>query len=176
MGSKEIVTIISSLSGIFQYSIKNGNELVTVSQELEQVKKYISIQEICYPDTFTIDYMLDERTLNAKCPKLILQPLVENAILHGFSKAGIYGHITISSTIADNSVIISIRDNGIGADAHQLNLYLEEKLDLPFKTSRYGIKNVNQRIILHFGKEYGLRFSSNKDHGLTAIVKLPLQI
>lgn len=174
-GNEQIVFINSALADLFRYITDNSNNLVTLNDELQQAKNYINLQSICYENRFTATYDIDPRIVDNNFLKLILQPLVENAILHGLEKMEQPGHIHISGYLHGNTVIVSISDNGTGADIDKLNAFLDGSLNQNVPFQSYGIKNVHQRIKLKFGEDYGLHYERNSSNvGITAVIILPL--
>ncbi len=172
-GANDISEIISSLSELLRYSIKNENELIAIKEEKIQLKNYINIQKMCYEDSFDVVFSIDENLMTTKIPKLVLQPLVENSILHGISKISCRGYIEIKGyTKGNKKVIITVEDNGQNFDVKYLNNIL--RLDKHIKEKGgHGIRNVDQRIKLHFGEEYGLHYEVSVYGGAKAIVELP---
>lgn len=173
-GAHPIVSIVSTLSDLFRYITGNSNELVEIGEEVEQIRRYIDIQSLCYDNSFDVVYDLDPLVAKAACPKLILQPLVENAILHGFEKMERRGRVVIAGYVHDHTAVVSVHDNGPGTDTDRLNAYLLGKNASVPESRGYGIKNVNQRIKLRFGEAYGLRYETNEAGGVTAVIRLPL--
>lgn len=174
-GLDDITIMISSLSSILRYSIKNANQFVSISEEIDQVKNYINIQKIRYNNQFYTDFSFEPEIMQCKIPKLILQPLVENALIHGLEKSGRRGCITLSGVISGSNILLSVSDNGAGTDVEQLNAYLEGIETSVHNSDGYGIKNVNSRIKLRFGNSYGLRYEANSNgEGITAVISLPL--
>jgi len=174
-GNDQIVFINSALADLFRYTTDNSSNLVTLKDELDQVKNYVNIQSICYENRFEVTYNIEPDILDTVCPKLILQPLVENAILHGIEKSEKPGHIHISGMMDKNIVSVSIYDNGAGCNVDKLNAFIGGDHDFVATSQGYGIKNVNQRIKLKFGEDFGLRYENNvRNEGITAIITLPL--
>lgn len=173
-GNAEVASITSSLAKIMRFNLKDPETLVTIAEELEHVKNYIEIQSLRYSGNFEIEYSINPQILQKKAPKLTLQPLVENSIIHGTETTERKGLISITGYIDNDKMIIRIADNGCsGADERNLNGYLNGE-PLPFKKSDgIGIRNVNERIKLHFGADYGLHYEANKPAGIIAIITLP---
>lgn len=172
-GEETIASVISSLANIMRFNIRNLDKLATISEELENVKNYVSIQSTCHADNFDIQYDLPHEILSRKCPALTLQPLVENAIIYGVEKISERGMIRIEGAVEGDILLISVINNGPGADVDELNAYLEGKQTLLKNSDGLGIKNVNQRIKLHFGEQFGLRYSITADNRIIASVTLP---
>lgn len=166
----EISTMVTYLSDFFRHSLNKGRNIIAVGDELKQVESYLAIQKIRFKDS--LDYTMDisKEILNYYTIKLILQPIVENAILHGIGGLKRKGLITISGAKINENLEFRISDNGIGADIGFLNSLLEERA---VSGKSYGIRNVNQRIKQTFGNEYGITFISNEDtKGIGVIIKI----
>lgn len=169
----DIVTMVSSLAYIMRYSIKNPDDKVKLEEEVMHVEKYVSIQAIRYDNMFDVEYEIDPCILEYKVPKFIIQPLVENAVIHGLKKVKRRGKIRISGKHTENSIEISVKDNGEGADIQELNNYLDGKITSLVDSDGFGIKNVDQRIKLNYGENYGLSYRSNMEDGITAVIIIP---
>ncbi|GLI08485.1 sensor histidine kinase YesM [Paenibacillus tyrfis] len=172
-GVDEIAEINSSLSSMYRYIMKDANDMVTLEDELQQIRHYVNIQSICYPGRFEVHYDLPPELLNTMCPKLIFQPLVENAIVHGIEKSCDKGRIDIRGYIEDQTAVLTIADNGAGCSIEDLNAFLEGKHNALQVSQGYGIRNVNRRIQLKFGDAYGLHYEPGETRGVTAIIRIP---
>lgn len=165
--------LIQALSKLFRLSLNHGYEYTTVENELEHLKNYIFIQEMRYDGIIQFSIDAAEDTMNCKVIKLILQPLVENAIYHGIEPRGENGLINIKIFSEHNILVYEIHDNGVGTDDKQI----QEILQIPSeKKSDFGfaLKNVNDRIKLHFGEEFGITFTSVYGTGTIVIVRQPI--
>lgn len=161
-----VIDVTSALSMIFRYSIK-GEALVTVQEEVEITESYVMIQSKRFEDRFTVSYNISDDTLSAIIPKMIMQPLVENAISHGLEKSLKKGRLEIGClhNSEDNTLLIWIYDTGVGMSSEQLQ---HLKNDLKLKSSHndsvpsdsIGLRNVNERIRLYYGDAYGLKIDS----------------
>lgn len=179
-GIDVICSVCRSLSRMFRYSISRGKEIVPLYLEIEHVKDYIYIQKLRFKDRFQVIYEIDENMKNNKMIKLVLQPLVENALLHGIESKEEECTIIISVKHIDGNIEISVKDNGIGMNEYQLKL-LKESLDEEIlhakvdsqKNRSIGLKNVHARIRLYFGENYGLKVESMQDLGTTVTVIIP---
>ena len=162
-GESTAATMLSNISDILYIALNTKEYIVTLETELEYAKKYLSIEQIKYPGKFTVEYDIAPETLDLKTVKFVIQPIIENAIEHGIKhitdKAGV---ISISSNIINNRLIISISNNGPKIPEKTL-LELESRLesDEIQETKHIGLSNVNQRIKLIFGDEYGLNVYSD---------------
>lgn len=175
-----ISTICQALSDIFRYSINCGKEIVPLSSELEHVKNYINIQKLRFSDKFDIIYSINEELYNYKIIKLLLQPLIENALLHGIENKKGPCTIIVAGELKDNTIFITIQDTGVGMDEYQLEALrksLSEDIihaEIHGNAPRsIGIKNVNARIKLYFGEQYGILINSELNVGTTISVVIP---
>lgn len=170
--NEEVVIMTASLARLLRQSISNEAEFVTIGQEISYVKSYLTIQKMRYQDqlNFTID--IDVNIQQIKVIKMILQPLVENAIYHGVKYKGDKGEISIKGFERDDTIIIQIIDDGIGMNPEDLaNIF--HKKESKGKSNGVGVCNVNDRIKLHYGKEYGLYYESQLGIGTMVSVILP---
>ncbi len=167
----DISTMVTSLSDFFRYSLSKGQNIITLEHEKRQVESYLEIQRIRFRDK--LDYAVDfpEEILGYSTIKLILQPIVENAILHGIEKRRGKGRVSISAAKCGELIEIKISDDGIGSDVEELNRMLGENSG---NTKAYGIRNVNDRIKNTFGDPYGLTFHNNTPVGVTVVLKIPV--
>ncbi|WP_168120099.1 histidine kinase [Paenibacillus sp. HB172176] len=173
-GIDPISEINSSLANMLRYITKDSDTPTSIAEELEQVKRYIAIQSHCYENRFDVHYKIDPAVLNTPCPKLIIQPLVENAFIHGIDNTGMTGSIELSAYKDGNAVVVMVGDNGQGADIDRMNAIATGKeVAGEEENQSCGIKNVNRRIVLKYGEMYGLHYESNADGGVAAIVRLP---
>ena len=171
-GDSRASTTISNLSDILYIALNTKEYIVTVETELYYAKKYIEIEQIKYPGKFTVNYNIDPETLDLKTVKFVLQPIIENAIEHGIKKIkGEGGIIEISSMIMNNCLILSVSDNGPKIDDETLEI-LEKRLesDEIQETKHIGLSNVNQRIKLIFGENYGVSVFSDENSTVIDII------
>lgn len=161
---------ISSLSELLRSTILDNNEEITLEQELQNLAHYFEIQKIRYADRFQVRYEINDELLPFLIPKLILQPVAENAIIHGISENGKSIDIIISVQQVDNQLYIDITDNGKGFDTN-----LNRDSDHTDKLSGIGVNNVNERIKLHYGDQYGLFISSVLGEGTSCRMIIPIQ-
>ncbi|MDO4284015.1 MAG: sensor histidine kinase [Eubacteriales bacterium] len=168
----EVIQMTASLSRLLRKSISNEEEFVAVSDEIGYVREYLKIQKMRYHDK--LDYSIEAapEILCARMPKLILQPLVENAIYHGIKRCENGGHIWITGGIEEGKMVLRVRDDGAGMTAETMAHLFEEK-----KRSGHGVgvNNVNRRIKLYYGEEYGLWYESREGAGTTVDVLLPYE-
>ena len=167
----------TELGGLLRYSISNINQPVSLSEEIAQLKKYVSLLERRFRSQYSITINIDARYYSISMPKLILQPILENAIYHGMASVRSDGKIVVSAEKADpHTLLLTVSDNGSGMSEEKvrnLNAYINEKNDL-FKG--IGMRNVNRRIKLFCGPEYGLTVYSSADKGTTVAVRIRIDI
>ena len=174
----DICDLCDKLGEVFRYSLgKNHGEYVTIQQELEHTKNYIFIQKMRFGDRFEVCYDIDNNILSNRVLRFILQPIVENAIVHGIGSQNKQGIIEISIEQENKDIIIKIEDDGAGMSSETME-YLDEyindlEINLKRKTKSIGIKNVNQRIKLSCGKEYGITINSKLGQGSCFTIRLP---
>ncbi|MBC8532576.1 histidine kinase [Yeguia hominis] len=160
--SEEAAQMALSLSGIFKFALNKGGQMVPVRLEMENIKKYIDIQNLRYENRICVDWKIDENILEIPILKLLLQPLVENAIYHGLEPKDGDWNLVVSGKQENDELVFVIQDNGIG-------MCIEDVL-----AHGYGIKNVSERIRLKYGTPYGCTFESVLGVGTTVTVRLPL--
>ncbi|WP_270395640.1 cache domain-containing sensor histidine kinase [Mediterraneibacter massiliensis] len=170
--NKEVVRMTSALSRLFRQSIGNAEELVLIRQELGYIETYLTIQEMRYRDKLAFDIKLEEEIENEKIVKLTLQPLVENAIYHGIKYIEGPGKIEIRGYYEQEDVVIEIRDNGAGMTKEELEHIFDKKTYTP-GSGGVGVRNVQNRLQLYYGAEYGLHYVSEKGSGTTVYVRIP---
>lgn len=180
-GSECLSSMSIALGNMFRYSIKTKSELVTLEEELNHVNNYITIQSIRFSNAFSFqaDIPKDLRSLNVL--KLILQPLVENAMVHGLLNCQAGNLIQIRAELQDSVIFITVTDDGQGMDIEQLeelqNSIDEEPafIELGHRNNRsIGIKNISSRIKLYYGERYGLTIKSSKNEGTSVTIQLPV--
>lgn len=171
----DISHMIESLSDYFRLSLNKGNDQVCVADELELARVYLEIQQSRFPSTFQFVIEADPEASRCVIPKLTLQPIVENALLHGIRKnKGKTGNITIRAEQHSEELVIAIKDDGIGMDEQLASSLLSASRSLQAEGSgsSYGLYNVNERIKLLAGYEYGLTVQSRLGEGTVVIVRL----
>ena len=169
----EVVKITKAFSEFLRISLSRGHEWITIAQELDHIKNYLTIQKIRYADILNYEIEADEEILNYKIIKLVLQPLVENAIYHGIKNKRGRGHLKVSANFTDDkksSIMFTVTDDGAGFTQErlaQVNNELENAtLDAEKLTSVYGLYNVNKKLKLYYGKETeGLVIQSEHNKG-----------
>jgi two-component system sensor histidine kinase YesM len=173
----QVVEIVSALSSFFRISLSKGRDWITIGEELERIKSYLTIQRMRYRDIMDFTLEADEDVLDNTILKLILQPLVENALYHGIKNKRGGGTITVrASRKNEREVLLEVEDNGIGLTPERLERLLAEldddAGDMKLE-SGFAIGNVNKRIRLYYGRQYGLSLQSEFNTGTRATLVIP---
>ena len=174
--TQEVVDVTMAFSNFYRIALSHGHDWIPVSKEIEHVKDYLVIQSVRYMDILSYTIDIDEELKDKVVIKLILQPLVENALYHGIKNKRGGGHINVSGRLlADQNMLFVVEDNGIGMTKETL-LKLKKSLsaDHPSENAGYGIFNVNRRIKLFYGIE-GLSIESEYGRGTKLSLGLPLK-
>lgn len=179
-GAKDIEIMTLSLSKFFRYSISNANSVVTLEEELNNVNCYLLIQQVRFNNRFIKKSYIDEDTLNCLIPKLILQPIIENAIHHGLEAKMKEGTLTLKAYITEQRLIIHVKDDGQGISQQQLERINHALAsNTPIESSKdnrisVGLSNVNSRIKFNYGDMYGIHIYSTQGIGTNVQLNLPL--
>lgn len=159
-----IAEMIYAVSTFYRISLSGGETIISVREELKHVECYITIEQMRFKELFDVVYQIDDAILEYKTPKIILQPIVENSVKHGFDNIDSGGMIKIMGGFDDNDdIVFKISDNGKGFD-------IEKAKSKEY--SGYGIKNVNARIKMYCGDQYGINHVRNEEGGVTTIVRI----
>lgn len=170
--NQEVVLMTSSLAKLLRQSISNDDELVSIRQEIDYTRIYLTIQKSRYKDKLNFEININEDILDQKIVKLTLQPIVENAIYHGVKFREQKGTVWISGFWENGKIMLTVTDNGAGMNAEQLAHIFESKKKKT-KSNGVGIINVQNRLHLYYGKEYGLNYESEEGIGTTVYICIP---
>ena len=172
-GARDIQKMVVSLATMLRYSLNNGQNLIAVQDEIKQVQSYINLQQIRFENCFESEIRIQEEMNSCIIIKLLLQPLVENAIIHGFDE-GQYenGHLTITGEIESGHMVFRVMNDGHQADLEVIQRILYPAEDV--KPKSYGIKNVNDRLRHQYGEEYTLQYRIQGDLTV-AVIRIPLE-
>lgn len=168
--NKDAEDMVTSLAKLFRISISKGHELITIEKEIQHAESYLRIEKFRYKNQFTYRFDVDEECLGYLCNKITLQPIIENAIYHGLNRMVDEGEIVISIRQDGDDIVLSVEDNGIGMTEEQCQEILRKE---PGDRTGIGIKNVNDRIKIYFGEEYGLTITSELDEGTCVDIRMP---
>lgn len=174
--TREAVQMVTSLSQFFRTTLSEGRDYVTVLEEENHVRSYLEIQQVRYQDIMEYDIDMDSDLYTYHVPKLLLQPLVENAIYHGIKNKRGIGRIVIRGIKRDTEMLFLVQDNGKGMsqeEIQQLRKKIENREEK--EAGNFGLRNVNERIKTYYGESYGLTLEQNQGGGITVLVLLPLK-
>jgi two-component system sensor histidine kinase YesM len=166
-----ICDMIDSLANLFRYTLNSSGAVIALDQEINHTRNYLKLQALRMRDNLRYRFQIPGELRNVRIVKLVLQPLVENSIRHGFTGKQGPLEITIDARREGEHTVIQISDNGAGADAEELEELLAgggERISASF-----AISNVHYRLRQTFGESYGLRFTKNDGAGLSAIITIP---
>ena len=166
----DAVRMVHALARLFRISISKGHELIPIAREIEHAESYLQIQKYRYKNRFTYHFEVDPGCLDYLCNKITLQPIIENAINHGLDLMVEEGHITVEVCPDGQDILFRVRDDGVGMTPEQVAAILNKG---PSDRTGIGIKNVNDRLKIYFGKQYGLRIDSVPDEGTCVEIRMP---
>ena len=170
----QAVKAVTALARFFRISLSRGKSIITVKDELEHVRNYLMIQHMRFKNRFSYTIEAEDEVLDLASLKLMLQPLVENAIYHGMEFMDGDGEIFISAWKEGEDLYLKVSDNGLGMTEEQVaRLFSDTPHTGSSRGSGIGVKNVNERIRLYFGSEYGLSIESEPDEGTVVTIHLP---
>lgn len=176
--SEEVVELVSALSQFFRVSLSKGRDYITLKQEESHIKSYLQIQQFRYADILEYEINIPQELSEIPVLKLTLQPLVENALYHGIKQKREKGKIIIEGSYNNQCILLKVKDNGIGMTKETLSQIEQsiKKDGSPSLEAGFGLVNVNERIRLNYGKEYGIKIESEYHVGTTVTVNLPINL
>ena len=166
----DAVKMVHALARLFRISISRGHELIPIEKELQHAESYLLIQKFRYKNQFTYHFTVDESCLHCLCNKITLQPIIENSITHGLDLLVDPGHIEIEVCADGKDILFKVTDDGIGMSQEQVAELLKNE---PSDRTGIGIKNVNDRLRIYFGPQYGMSIDSVPDEGTTVTIRMP---
>lgn len=169
----EAAFMITQLAKFFRISLSKGRTVISVRDELQHARSYMNIQKVRYKNAFAVVFDVEEAACACCIVKLVLQPILENAISYGVSAMDEGGEIRIIGRKRDGKIFLTVRDNGIGMTREEAEYVLTDNTRVPKRGSGVGLINVNNRIQLLFGKEYGLKVESEPDEGTSVSIVIP---
>lgn len=169
----DAVFMISELAKLFRISLSKGRTIISLQDELQHAKSYMNIQKVRYKNCFSIDFDIDSSIYSYCIVKLVLQPILENAINYGINGMDDCGEITVTGRKVDENIILSVVDNGIGIPEDEVEFILTDSDRVHKHGSGVGLVNVNNRIQILFGKDYGITIESELDEGTTVSICIP---
>ena len=170
----EAVTMVVTLSDFFREILSKGKEFISIKEEEKHISSYLQIQEMRYRDILEYDIQLDQVIYKYQILKLTLQPVVENALYHGIKYKRAKGCIHIHGEKEGDIIRLTVRDDGVGMDEEELE-QLCQQIEKPCQETGkgFGLANVNERIHMYFGPEYGMKIQSQKGKGTTVEIVIP---
>lgn len=170
----DAIFMISELASLFRVSLSKGKVIISIEDELKHAQNYLSIQKVRYKNKFCTKFFIDPNIYKYATVKLIIQPILENAIYYGMEYADGDGEIEVRGYLSkEKDIYIEIRDNGLGMPKEVVDNLLKDNNRVKRRGSGVGLINVNKRIKLYFGEDYGLHVESEPDEGTTVTIYLP---
>jgi two-component system sensor histidine kinase YesM len=162
--------VINALAKLFRLGLNRGSEITTLKKELEHLENYLIIQKMRYDEVPQIEIDVDSSLYEYSTIKVILQPLVENALIHGIADLEGEGRLRITGRAEEEEIVLTVSDNGVGMDEETI----KEIFQGDFQAKKgFGLKNVNERIKLYFGEKYGIKINSQMGKGTTVEIRIP---
>jgi two-component system sensor histidine kinase YesM len=176
----QVIEIVRALSSFFRISLSKGKDWISIRQEIEHVRSYLAIQKMRYRDILDYKIEVDENLMDGTILKLTLQPLVENALYHGIKNKRNGGAITVrAQSVGPDLVRLEVQDDGVGFTPYKLaeirSMLNDDSSEISLKEGGFGLENVNKRIKLYYGKQYGLYVQSEYLGGTQVVARIPLQ-
>ena len=165
--------MVSLLAKFFRVSLSQGKDIIPLRKEIEHAVSYLSIQNIRFKDKFEFTTDIDASLLDYLCPKITIQPIIENAVYHGMEGKYDDGEIELSVHEVDGNICIAVADNGGGMTEEQIDYILHNKVVSSKRGSGVGVHNVDDRLKLLYGPEYGVTIESVLDEGTTVRMTIP---
>ena len=169
----EAVFMISQLARLFRISLSKGHTIISIKDELQHAQSYMNIQKVRYKNKFQISFDIAPDILDCCIVKLILQPILENAINYGVREMDDCGEIIVRGSRQKDEILLTVTDNGMGIPEEEVEFLLTDTKRVHKKGSGVGLVNVNNRIKILFGEQYGLHIESELDEGTTVSIKIP---
>ena len=166
----DAVKMVHALARLFRISISRGHELIPIAKEIEHAESYLQIQMYRYKNQFTYAFDVDPDCLGYYCNKITLQPIIENAITHGLDLMVEEGRIDVRVRSDGEDIVFSVQDNGVGMSEEQIEATMRQE---PTDRTGIGIRNVNDRLKIYFGRGYGLHITSEPDVGTCVEIRMP---
>lgn len=172
--NEEVVLMTASLARLLRQSISNADELVPIGQEAEYAKSYLTIQKMRYKDKLEFQLEVSPAVMGVKIIKLVLQPIIENAIYHGLKYKDSKGLLIVRAYQEGANAVLEVEDNGVGMDEETL-AHIFEKHKVNYHSNGVGVYNVQKRLKLYYGNDYGIVYKSEKNRGTKAVITIPME-
>ncbi len=175
--NREAIDIVVALSEFFRIIVSKGKDFITIREEELHIKSYLQIQQSRYKDILDYEINIPEELYGYQILKLTLQPLIENSLYHGIKMLRARGKITVTGEIMNEVICFHVVDNGVGMDEAELNA-LRKEIELPGnkQSNGFGLANVNNRIKLNYGNQFGLELLSKKGEGTDIRIQIPARL
>ena len=170
--NEEVVIMTASLARLLRQSISNEDEVVPIANEVEYARGYLTIQKMRYKDKLEFQIEVEPSILHIPLIKLVLQPIIENAIYHGLKYKESKGLLIVKGFMKDGNAVLQVIDDGVGMDEETLaHIYDRHKVN--YHSNGVGVYNVQKRLKLYYGDDYGITYESKKGEGTTATITIP---
>ena len=170
--NEEVVLMTASLARLLRQSISNEDEVVPIANEVEYARGYLTIQKMRYKDKLEFQIDVDSSILYIPLIKLVLQPIIENAIYHGLKYKESKGLLIVKGFMKDGNAVLQVIDDGVGMDEETL-AHIYDKHKVNYHSNGVGVYNVQKRLKLYYGDDYGITYESEKGKGTTATITIP---
>ena len=170
--NEEVVLMTSSLAKFLRQSISNEDQQVSIGQEVEYARSYLTIQKMRYKNKLEYEIYLEASIKSCQIVKMVLQPIIENAIYHGIKYKEGMGMVTVRGYEKDGCVVLEVADNGVGMDEETLK-HIFERHKVNYRSNGVGVYNVQKRLKLYYGNDYGITYESEKGMGTKAVITIP---
>ncbi|CAM4331148.1 sensor histidine kinase [Paenibacillus typhae] len=173
-GEKEIANIVRLLGKLMRKNLEVGRERAPLKEEIEMIRSYLEIQKFRYEDRLMYEINFDAKAAEVLIPPLIIQPLVENSVVHGLENKEGTVHVYVSVTMQENEIQVNVSDDGVGMSSQRLAEIMEViTKSEEEQRSRIGMRNVHQRLVLYYGEQYGLKIASEEGRGTEISFSIP---
>lgn len=173
-GDKEIANIVRLLGKLMRKNLEVGRERAPLKEEIEMIRSYLEIQKFRYEDRLMYEINFDAKAAEVLIPPLIIQPLVENSVVHGLENKEGTVHVYVSVTMQENKIQVNVSDDGVGMSSQRLAEIMEVITKAEEEQrSRIGMRNVHQRLVLYYGEQHGLKIASEEGRGTEISFSIP---
>lgn len=171
--NEEVCDIVEALGSYYRTSLSKGREIITIGEEIEMVKNYLRIQKIRYGEIFSSEFDIDASVKDYKILKLILQPLVENALYHGIRAKGEKGIISVSAKLIEGYIYLTVQDDGVGMSEETVSMLTDERMDA--ERSSFGVRGTIGRLRIFYGIQDVLGIESRIGYGTKVYIRIPVE-